>query len=183
MNRFDENEIIDQIRNLDNKTIALFYSSYYPKVKKLVKSYSRYEIQADDVFQESLTKLIMNLKAEKFMKKSSLGTYFLSICRFTTLNMIRTKKPESDISKFQIPDIVESNSYEQIQLLRSVKSKMNRNCIEILDLRFSENSVSLEEIAREIDISYDNARQRFARCLKRLKAELISHPLYNEYFC
>jgi len=55
---------------------------------------------------------------------------------------------------------------------------LDKLCIEIIDLRMGLNSkksndgyksLRFNEIAKLLNISHDNARQKFTRCLKKLK--------------
>ena len=63
---------------------------------------------------------------------------------------------------------------------------MDESCRKIIDLRFGidqqqeENRnkyMKFDEIARILEIKVDNARQRFKRCLEKLRKEIKCDPI------
>jgi len=80
-----------------------------------------------------------------------------------------------------------------LSLINRIKKRLNTNCREIIDLRFNQDEQSdksntrkkltgFEEIAGRLNITSDNARQRFKRCLEQLRKMVFEHPEYKTLF-
>ncbi|NQV02984.1 MAG: hypothetical protein HQ542_10080, partial [Bacteroidia bacterium] len=90
--------------------------------------------------------------------------------------------------------IEQENDYEMISKVNNAKKQLDPRCVEIIDMRFGIRSsqfavgssqfaksdkriekseersklTPFEEVAEQLGITPDNARQRFKRCLERL---------------
>jgi len=170
---------------------SLIKTQYIP-IKKMVYSFRNASLDPDDVFQEGLTRTIMNIRAGKFKGESSVSTYLNSICRNICLKLISRRKILT-IEESQLIEEPESNNYYDLLILISeLKEKTGNNCCEILDLRFKKSNKEQEscnhnklldfnEIAQILNITADNARQRLKRCLDQLRELVLSHPIYQEF--
>ena len=88
----------------------------------------------------------------------------------------------------------QDNYYELLAFIKQIKNQLGENCREIIDLRFKQgeemsDSVitdnklhSFEEIARRLNITIENARQRFKRCMDQLRKMVFAHPEYQTLF-
>lgn len=180
--------LIKGILNDDEKTIRNIYKMYYPKIKSMVFSFRNLSLEPDDVFQEGLVRSIMNIKAGKFKGNSSFYTYLFSICRNVCLKEINRNKHTPLPDNFERIEDEESLDFDLITQLLKVKNKLEENCSRIIDLRFAgsneknspNKSHRFESIAEKLGISPDNARQRFKRCLDKLRQLLSKDPVFNE---
>jgi DNA-directed RNA polymerase sigma subunit (sigma70/sigma32) len=83
---------------------------------------------------------------------------------------------------------VADDYFDEIQLMLKLKEGIDEKCRSIIDLRFGIGSteendnkvVRFDEIAEKLNISPDNARQRFGRCFTKLKKLLLSNPHFNQ---
>jgi DNA-directed RNA polymerase sigma subunit (sigma70/sigma32) len=76
--------------------------------------------------------------------------------------------------------------FETYNRLLMLKNKLDKLCVEIIDLRMGLNSeksndvnksLRFNEIAKLLNISHDNARQKFTRCLKKLKEFVMNDKI------
>ncbi|MFH1025878.1 MAG: sigma-70 family RNA polymerase sigma factor, partial [Nitrospirota bacterium] len=188
-------------------------------VKHMVNRFPHSILEAEDVIQEGITRLMMNVREGKFSGKSSVHTYLYSICRNICLKenerLMRDKRTVEEDYYARNPlgievsgnETAEEEAYfDQIKLVMEAKKQIGEKCIEIIDARFGlrdtgyspslsgegaggrgrfgirdteseirnakremqNRLIPFEEIAERLEISPENARQRFKRCLDKL---------------
>jgi RNA polymerase sigma factor (sigma-70 family) len=180
-----DQEIVAGIRQNDSKTIALIYKNNFDRIKSMVKGFRNISLDAEDVFQEGLTRAIINVRNEKFKGDSSFSTYLYGICRNLCLKDYHQQKPIVDMEVPETKAEIEEDGFEHLQLVLKLKGLLDEQCKRIIDLRFglaSEEGIStrFESIAKFLGINADNARQRFRRCFGKLKNLLSHHQELNE---
>jgi len=193
--KYSESEILEGLTQESDVMISYIYKNYFPGIKLMVFRFHSLILDAEDVFQEGLTRAILNIRDQKFKGGSTFNTYLTSICRNICLKELdRAKKiPASDYNpaEYLEPDF---DQEELISRIITLKDRMDENCRYIIDLRFglptendqeyldgsADNNVRFEEIARKLKIEPDNARQRFRRCLEKLKEILLADNVWKE---
>lgn len=174
---------------------SYIYKNYFPGIRAMVLSFRSLALDAEDIFQDGLVTATKNVMEGRFNGDSSFYTYLTSICR----NMCRKQLERAD--KFRtnsfivdIPDNPPTDIEELIFRLTHLKKKMDQRCQQIIDMRFglvdgspelkngSEmgSNVRFEEIAAKLNIEADNARQRFKRCLEKLKEIVFNDSTWND---
>ena len=182
--------MIDGIRNEDPKIIEMLYRKNFSRIKQMVRSFNFRHLEPMDIFQEGLTRAVLNVRNGKFNGTSTFSTYLYGICRFICLKEFNQPvKVVSliDESGFQTSDN-EDVDYNLILRISSLRLKLEPPCREIIDLRFSpaaddENQNRLndyEAIAKRLGIQADLARQRLKRCLDRLRNLAKNDPAILE---
>lgn len=180
--------IIDGI--LDNSELAIkkIYQIHFPKIQKLVWSFKNATLDAEDIFQEGLTRAILNIREGKFRSESSFSTYFYAICR----NICRSQLQNYNRSELYENILLdeEDSRFELLNLILDLKSDLGEKCKEIIDLRFALVGTDHEEpnkcnsfdvIANKLNITAVNARQRFKRCLDQLRTKVANIPELDNY--
>jgi len=185
-----DERIIKGILQNSNQIISELYQQNYLKVKKMVRTFKNTRLDPEDVFQEGMTRAILNIRNGKFRGESSFSTYLSSICRNICLKQL-SKKSEYELND-NYDVIEEDNHFEIIQQVLKLRQQLGVNCRTIIDLRFTleENELnkdpnkcaSFDEIAKKTQITAINARQRFKRCLDKLRELAQQSPDFNEYF-
>jgi len=193
--KYTETEILEGIATNNDNMIRYIYKNFFPGIKSMVHSFHTLFLDAEDVFQEGLTRAIINVRENRFKGTSSFYTYLTSICRNVCLKEIQKSVKTNDVSTSVIAmEDTETPDDELINRMTVLKDKMDEACKQIIDLRFGiqkdkillpEEGVSLEntrfeEIARQLNIETDNARQRFKRCFEKLKTALSNDYLWRE---
>ncbi len=184
MVKYSEKEIINGLITEDREIIKYVYRKFFPAIQSLVKNYELLKLQDKDVFQEGLTRAIVNIRNGKFKGGSLFSTYLYSICKNICLKEVKRDKNNVGLVS-DLPDEEEEDRFEVYNRILSIKDKLDRQCVEIVNLRFGLNSkgpggIKFNEIAAMLDISHDNARQRFNRCLKKLKEFVMSDKIIME---
>jgi RNA polymerase sigma factor (sigma-70 family) len=187
---YTDQELISGIIKNDDKALQSLYKTEYMSVEKLVYTFNNLTLEAEDVFQEGLTRLIMNVQSGRFRGESALATYLNSICRNICLKKL--SKPQTDpleVSTFhEWPD--DDETFELLDFIGEVKKELGTKCRTIIDMRFRQSEAAnpdpamnrlmgFDEIAEALHITAMNARQRFKRCLDQLKEMVLTHPEYQ----
>lgn len=189
----DENIILGIHKNQD-WAIRLIYKTQYTSIKKMVYSFRNTMLEPDDIFQEGLTRTILNIRACKFRGESSLATYLNSVCRNICLKILAHHNPILLEENLIIEETDDDNYYDLLTFINKIKNQLGNSCREIIDLRFRQSEevretgdtnnklYDFDEIAEKLCISSDNARQRFKRCLDQLRELVFAHPEYQTLF-
>lgn len=181
--------LIAEIQLNNQKTIANVYNLNKDKVRKLVWSFKNLSLDADDIYQEGFSFAIFNIQEGKFRSESNFSTYLMAICRNLCLKQL-SKNQTMELTEHH--DVIEeTHEYDLLNELIKYKLELGDKCREILDLRFAMgNSVShaapnkclsFEDIATELNITQVSARQRFKRCLDKLKEFVLASPELKQY--
>ena len=186
----NDKKIIDGILQNSNPILTELYRQNFTGIKKMVWSFNNTILDPEDVFQEGLTRAILNIRAGKFRGESSFSTYLNGICRNICLKQLSKNNMKELLQSHTLAD--EENHFELLNSLLVVKEELEPNCRRIIDLRFalSETSddeepnkcPSFDEISELLGLSAANARQRFKRCLDKLRELVSQSPDLNEYF-
>jgi len=191
---YSDEAILEGIHENSNAVFGYIYTSYYPKIKRMVWSFRNTLLQPDDVFQEGLTRVVMNIRNGKFRGDSSFYTYLNSTCRNVCLKELskhRYSAPESDV---EYEDDAGEN-YELLNALVSLMHRLDEKCRTIIDLRFNiskqnrnknpeetRKSTPFETVAEQTGLSPANARQRFKRCIDKLREMVLLDAEIKEYY-
>jgi RNA polymerase sigma factor (sigma-70 family) len=192
---YSEQDIIKGIIEDNDMLIRFLYKKFYPGIKTMVRSFHNLRFDPDDIFQEGLTRAIINIKNGKFQGRSSFYTYLNSICHHICLQELKSVQGNYPVME-NIPDDsgINDNDQDAIVLLLKMKEKMDQSCREIIDVRFGlglehvlddeqlghHQNLKFEEIGKILGIEPDNARQRFKRCMEKLRQTLFSNPAWSD---
>ena len=189
---YSDIEIISGILGNENEVIRHIYKKYFIKIKQMVFAFRHTALDPDDIFQEGLTRALMNIREGRFRGDSSFYTYLNSICRnicLKELSKIKGRNVELN------DNVQEENSmdFELLNQLLEVRKQLNESCLEIIDLRFdlkeqeTDESMnpatgrSFDEIAEILSLTAANARQRLKRCLDKLREYVLNDSELKEY--
>lgn len=188
-----DEQLIEGIKNNSNQTLEFIYKNYYARIKKMVWSFRNTFLQPEDIFQEGLTRVVINIQNGKFRGESSFYTYLNSVCRNVCLKELAKHRHYELNCKVEDED--DQENFELMQNLLKVLKRLEDKCRNIIELRFNlENkqdsnngedfnkTIAFEEIAEKLNLTSDNARQRFKRCLDKLRENVLSDPELNDYY-
>ena len=189
-NEASEKLIIEGILKNSERIIAMVYENNFIKIKRMVWSFRNTILDPDDIFQEGLTRAILNIKDGRFRGDSSFSSYLNGICRNICLKQLSKRRTYE--LKQDAEAVEEETHFELIKSLLVIKKKMDEKCVRIIDLRFSldgmpqgetpNKCLSFDEIAIQLGINAAGARQQFKRCLDKLRAMVSMSPELSEYF-
>lgn len=165
-------QIIEAILLNDSKIISQVYDQQFNSIKSMVNNFNYLELDAKDVFQEGLTRAIVNVRNGRFKGESAFSTYLYGICRNICLKNYNKNKGVYPTEIIEHAGQVEDDHFELLQVINAEKEKLGDECREIIDLRFGLespiDSTRFDQIALLLNIKSDNARQRFGRCFAKL---------------
>lgn len=128
----------------------------------MVFTFKNTALDPEDIFQEGLTRAVINIREGKFRCESSFFTYLSNICRNICLKEMSKMKGRNIELKADSPDENETN-FEAINLLLKIRKRLNDSCREILDMRFD-----LIE-ANEVNLSTPSYCRSFEEIAELLK--------------
>jgi RNA polymerase sigma factor (sigma-70 family) len=182
----DTQSVINGIQNGDPKIIEMLYRKDFNRIRQMVRSFNFRHLEPLDIFQEGLTRAVLNVRNGKFNGTSTFSTYLYGICRFICL-----KESNQPIKVVSLIDDPNSQSYDKedfdfelIQRISALRLKLEPPCREIIDLRFTPSAdgkkgnrlIDYDSIAKILGIQADLARQRLKRCLDRLRSLAKNDP-------
>lgn len=85
----DEQKIIEQCKDGDNKSFEILINQYGPKIYNFVRQYARNSDEADDIYQNSIFKAWK--KIETFKEGNKFLPWLYSIARNTALDHLKKK--------------------------------------------------------------------------------------------
>lgn len=182
--KLDEFEILEGIRQNNQKIITELYHKNQIKVKKMVWAFKNLTLDPDDIYQEGFSFAIFNVQEGKFKAESAFSTYLIGICRNLCLKQF-SKTGTLELTE-KIDPLYEVQDHDALNQLILFKDQLGEKCREVIDLRFTLGNVinkgipnkclTFEEIASQLEITVVSARQRFKRCLDKLKELVVSSP-------
>jgi len=194
---YNEEEIREGLFQQEEWAVRWIYQTQYKAIKKMVYTFNNITLDPDDVFQEGLARAILNIRLGKFRGDCAFATYLNSICHNICLKELnRHKEQLPGILPGDQPDNPSNDFYDLLDAVLTIREELNEKCRAIIDLRFQINSdhqperhgeqelnrlLPFENIAGQLNISPDNARQRFIRCLKQLKELVFKDPMIKEH--
>jgi RNA polymerase sigma factor (sigma-70 family) len=186
----NETEIIAAIIKNDQRVIEGLYYKNQGIVQKTVSAFNNRNLDSDDIYQEGFSITIFNVLEGKFRGESTFSTYLISICRNICLKQLSKQQTVELNESYDSED--EMLEYDLLNSVISFKQQLGDKCREVIDLRFTLGDVvnasspnkclSFEDIASILDINPVSARQRFKRCLDKLKEMVNSSTELKHLF-
>ncbi|OHX66691.1 RNA polymerase sigma factor [Flammeovirga pacifica] len=187
---YTSEKIIHNIKSRTNyeKTIEHIYDKYFISVKKIVNQFGGSSEDAEDIFQDALAKVIWSIDEDKFLGKSHISTYLITISKNMWLKTIQKKNKyqstsleEQHINQLkgdddlldEIPLGNEDDLYTK-KLFEELLEKIGEDCKNILK-KYYFDKLSYTQILDEKKNKYSSEqalRNKKSRCLKYLKEGL-----------
>jgi len=174
-------ELINLCRRMDRKAQLEIYQLYYNAMYNSSLRIVNNRTDAEDIMQESFLDAFNKL--DMYAEKGSFGAWLKRIVVNKSLDFIKAKKDLSrlDDMKVELMEITdlqeeENNMVEIDAQLSEVKQSMERLPTHyriILSLYLMEG-YDHNEIARILNLSYENVRVRYIRAKKKLINEIMT---------
>src|SRR5690554_37471 len=181
----DQKYVVALVAN-DATLINEIYKKFAPKVIAYIRKNSGDETAARDIIQESLITIYDQAKTKGLQLSCPFDAYFFLICKRKWLNVIKKEGNrgvtiEEDrlyISDEAHEQVEKSVQFEQQQhLYITMLSKIGETCKNIITLGFS--SMSMQEVADHLGITYAYARKKKSLCLSKLTKLIKDSPKYK----
>ncbi|MBX7162389.1 MAG: sigma-70 family RNA polymerase sigma factor [Saprospiraceae bacterium] len=132
------------------------------------------EVEAEDLFQETLVIVDRNIREDKFHEKSSFSTYFISTFKLLRMNDLRKNNRFIELPDAQeLPEMVTNSTIvtlideERNQLLDQTLTMLGEKCKKILELW--KLSYSMDEISQILGLPSESmARKLKFQCMQNL---------------
>ena len=168
------------------KYLHIMEKDWKPYISQQMKAMSGSEQDVDDVFQESIYELVANLGSGNFKGKSSLRTYFTTICKYKWMGRFRkdTRRGELRQEAFRTEGITEPGddlvSYSDLKaILGQLLDDLGSKCRQVLTL-WAEG-LPYEEIVQQLDTNNQaTARKRKHDCIERLTSIIAERPALRQ---
>ena len=181
-NKISDINIINGVRNQDDKILNWIYDNYFQSVKNHVLGNSGSDDDVPDVFQDSIIVLYNQITEDNLNLTTDLRGYFFGIARNVWSAQLRKKQRTIEL-EIDVPD--EEDSEEQYdpvleRVISRVFKKLKPDQQMVLNL-FSEGH-SYEEIALMMDLKNEVYARRKKYLSKEALLELVREdPEYQEY--
>jgi RNA polymerase sigma factor (sigma-70 family) len=176
-------DIINGVRDQDDKILNWLYDNYFQSVKNHVLSNSGSNEDVSDVFQDSIIVLYNQITGNNMDLTTDLKGYFFGIARNVWSALLRKKQKTIEL-EIDLPDEEETEGQADPVLERIVSrvfQELKPDQQMVLNL-FSEG-LSYEEIAFKMNLKNEVYARRKKYLSKEVLLDLIkADPEYQEYF-
>jgi RNA polymerase sigma factor (sigma-70 family) len=181
--RISDINIINGVRNQDDKILNWLYDNYFQSIKNHVLSNSGSIEDVSDVFQDTIIALYNQITDDKLNLTTDLKGYFFGIARNVWSNQLRKKQKTIELEI----DLPEDEEFEEQgdpileRIVSRVFQKLKPDQQMVLNL-FSDG-YSYEEIAVKMNLKNEVYARRKKYLCKEVLLELVKEdPEYQEYF-
>ena len=170
----DENTLLTEIANGNEKAFSHLYEKYAPEIRRYVLKFVKSEEHADDICQEIFLKIWGS--RETLVSINSFRAYIFIIARNHAFNFLKhaavEKNVQDEISRraLQLKNETEEavQTAEYFQYLEMMLSKIPERSREVFEL-CRENGNSYHETAEQLGISNNAVKKHMVRTMKLLK--------------
>jgi len=181
--RISDINIINGVRNQDDKILNWLYDNYFQSIKNHVLSNSGSIEDVSDVFQDTIIALYNQITDDKLNLTTDLKGYFFGIARNVWSNQLRKKQKTIELEI----DLPEDEEFEEQgdpileRIVSRVFQKLKPDQQMVLNL-FSDG-YSYEEIAVKMNLKNEVYARRKKYLCKEVLLELVKEDHeYQEYF-
>lgn len=182
-NKISDIDIINGVRNQDDKILNWLYDNYFQSVKNHVLSNSGSIEDVSDVFQDTIIALYNQITDNSMTLTTDLKGYFFGIARNVWSAQLRKKQKTIEL-EFDLPDDAETEELADPileRILSRAYHKLKPDQQMVLNL-FSDG-LSYQEIAAKMNLKNEVYARRKKYLCKEILIELVKEdPEYQEYF-
>jgi RNA polymerase sigma factor (sigma-70 family) len=183
-------EIAEGICSWDTRVLKFLFDNYYNKIEDFVLRNKGNTHDMKDLFHDVILILNEKLNEKPLELKNDFYFYFFSVCRYTWLNHLRSKKKEvlyddrsfitlmEDVETI-VPCLYDNDTEEKEKLYTDHFNRIDSKSRKLLQLRFS--PASYRRIAEEMNYKSERqARNKKQHCVKLLIESIKTDKRFNE---
>ncbi|HRI60248.1 MAG TPA: sigma-70 family RNA polymerase sigma factor [Saprospiraceae bacterium] len=177
---------IQALLNNDNQAIGEIYSRFSTRIARFIQANNGSVDDARDVFQEALIAVTRQARRPGFALTCPFEAYLYCVCRGKWLNELKRRQRAavtiSEAGGFtdmeQADALADSTLHEEERdrLFRHFFEKLAAGCRQLLRLAWS--GISMEEVSKELGVSYNYARKRKHECVSQLMTQIRASPQF-----
>lgn len=184
--KHSDHKYIAALLNNDSLVLTELYTNFSGKVISFIKKNRGTETQANDIIQEALIAIFHQAKEKDLVLTCPFDAYFFLICKRKWLNELKKNKKEVTILE---ENVSISDEQEEIALEHEVYEKRNalfmskfkllgKKCQDLLKASFKLKN--LEEVAKQLGVSYGYVRRRKSLCTGELTKLITASDRYKQ---
>ena len=182
----EDQKYIDGLAENNSFIIQVIYDKFAPKVINYIKQNSGDAYDAQDVIQETIITIYNQAKQKKLQLTCPFDAYFFLLCKRKWLNQLKKSKGkevtinEEVLSKDDDAQVLsfETSIFENKQaLFNEMFQQLGDACKDLLKATFKIKS--MEEVAKNLDITYAYARKKKSLCIGQLTKLVKASPKFN----
>lgn len=183
----DQKYIVALVNN-DPVLLNELYQKFSGKIKWMILQNNGTEADAADIFQEALLSIYNKARTGNFTLTCPLEAFLYLVCKNKWLNTLSKRKNQkvtnTDTDGFN--QIGEDNfklaeecvlQEQRRDLLAQKLNEMGKGCKDLLSLSWS--GISMDEVAKKLNVSYAYARKKKSECMAKLIAMVKQAPNFN----
>lgn len=174
-------QLINRLFAHDRQAAGFFYRTYAPQLRRYLVTKVKTAEDAEEILQDTLFSFLEGLR--DFQQKSSVRTYLFSICQHKIIDYYRKKKLKHIVFsqmpqlEFLVSPMLGPEEELDVSLAKEKIQAAMRRLIpvhrQVLILKYLEH-VSVEDIARELSISFKSAESRLFRARRAFVEVFLS---------
>ena len=186
--QFTDSQFIDGLRANSNEVLTALYKKYYTIVLKLIVSNNGSQVEAQDVYQETIIVVFENVKKPEFELNCQLQTYIYSIAKRIWLKQLKKNgktflfKENEENELADVSNDLNDHFKKEDDILKMNKSMqlLGEPCNTIIN-DFYILKLSMDKIAEKFGYTNsDNAKTQKYKCLQRLKKYFFEKQTLQE---
>ena len=184
---YNERKLLDELANNNAEAFRQLYELYWGKIYAASAFYLKDKSTAEDIVQETFLRIW--IKREQLPGIQNFGHYIQTIARNLIISLLRKKIHHDSFELSATGDPQENNwkpsqQLEAMEITELIKKAVNRLSPKQkqIYLLSSEKQLSLKELAAELNISYDTARQYKSEALKFIRGFLAENACQLPFF-
>lgn len=187
--KLKDKEIVEGIRQGENKILLYVYTKYYRLVESIVLANYGTTDNARDLFQEVIFAIYNNISAEDFVLKKNFEAYLFAITKHKWHAILNKRSKQYSLNfKKNVKDVFDNNEHdkpeEEIINLKKYKliskhiNKLDTKCRNIIKQTLKGNGAA--EIANKLGFANPGSvRAKRSECMNRLRQNVEADPLFK----
>ncbi len=183
-----DQKYVEALLKNDPLVLEELYEKFAGKIKWMILQNSGTETDAADIFQDALISIYNKAKTGNFELTCPMEAFLYLICKNKWLNVLNKRRTQkvtnTDTEGF---NYIGEDSFrlaedcilhqERSTLLAEKLSQMGESCKNLLRLSWS--GLSMDEVAKKLNVSYAYARKKKSECMAKLITLVKQSPKFN----
>lgn len=186
MNQLSDEQVISGLKSEYKQerenTLKQLYAQHFPVIASFISKNNGTPADAADIFQDAVIVFYENARKDQFDLRSSIRTYLYSICKNLWMNRLRAQKRQTTIDDQLDAIPIEPKSLEVLQnnerqeLIIQLMETLGEDCKKVLSLYYFDR-FRMKAIAGQMGFANEQvAKNKKAKCMKRLKTLILESP-------
>ena len=176
----NEQKLLQNIAEGDEKAFALFFNHYYPQLRPFIAKFFKDEGQIEDAIEETFIRIWLNRDQLPEIKnvQAWLHTIVSRICLNLIRNSIMRNQKEDEYSNNSIKHVLPTNDYTPISEINKLIAKTVNQMPEArrnIFLLSREDGLKPAEIALKLSLSVQTVKNVLVTPLKEIRAYLVKN--------